>query len=298
MTTLVRILNLSLLAIALGVTAAAADTPVENEDMLWTFARSLLSSGAHDQARTEFNRFRSYFPASPRARWATLLEGICLVQLGQFDGARTEFNRLDEPAADPLLSLRSRLEIAKSYYFEGEWDSAEPLLLESIRRQDSMDREVASEALLYLGWMRLDRGKGHEASSLFAAIPDNTQLAPYRQELIEKSLPIDETGRKSPLRAGLLAAVLPGAGHAYVGRWSDAATSLVLNAVFGFASYEAFHRRLYLVGGLAGFAGLTWYAGNVYGAVSHAHKYNRDRIVSQEEQFPIRPGGERILAPE
>ncbi len=80
---------------------------------------------------------------------------------------------------------------------------------------------------------------------------------------------------KSPWMAGLLAAILPGAGHLYSGRTRDAALVFSVNGAFVAATLEAIQKDNHaLAGGLA-MAELLWYSGNIFSAVGSAHKYNR-----------------------
>jgi hypothetical protein len=86
---------------------------------------------------------------------------------------------------------------------------------------------------------------------------------------------IQEVPQKSPGMAGVLAAVLPGAGHLYCERYRDAAIAFLLNGAFIWGIVESFEHDNYVVGGILTFFELGWYSGNIYSAVASAHKYNR-----------------------
>jgi len=79
----------------------------------------------------------------------------------------------------------------------------------------------------------------------------------------------------APNTAGLLA-IIPGAGHLYCERNKDALISFLLNGAMIYAAYEAFDHDLDVIGGIITFFELGFYSGNIYSAVSSAHKYNRD----------------------
>ncbi len=49
-----------------------------------------------------------------------------------------------------------------------------------------------------------------------------------------------------------------------------------MNIVLGIAAYESFDHENYALGGLISVVGSGFYIGNIYGAVSSAHKYNKD----------------------
>lgn len=80
---------------------------------------------------------------------------------------------------------------------------------------------------------------------------------------------------KDPAAAGLMAAVLPGLGHAYCERYKDGLVAFLLNGLFIWAAYEAFEEDHSVLGGILTFLELGWYTGNIYSAVNTAHKYNR-----------------------
>ena len=86
---------------------------------------------------------------------------------------------------------------------------------------------------------------------------------------------MDGLPRKSPALAGTLAAVLPGAGHLYAERPRDALVSFLLNGSFIWAAVELFRNNNNVAGGIVAFFELGWYGGNIYSAVSSAHKYNK-----------------------
>ena len=66
-------------------------------------------------------------------------------------------------------------------------------------------------------------------------------------------------------------------GHLYSERYRDAAVAFVLNGAFIWGMVEAFQHKNYAVGGILTFFELGWYSGNIYSAVSSAHKYNRNK---------------------
>lgn len=87
----------------------------------------------------------------------------------------------------------------------------------------------------------------------------------------------DKLPHKSPTSAGILAAILPGAGHLYTERPTDAVVAFLLNGAFIWGAIELFRHDNYVAGSLFTFFELGWYTGNIYSAVSSAHKYNRSR---------------------
>jgi TM2 domain-containing membrane protein YozV len=104
--------------------------------------------------------------------------------------------------------------------------------------------------------------------------------------------------RKDPAVAGLLAAVLPGAGHLYCERPGDGAIAFVFTGAFAWATVEAFQQDHQAVGIGLGFIALSFYGGNIFSAVNVAHKFNdreerrlRLRLAPYEElSLELHPG--------
>ena len=109
---------------------------------------------------------------------------------------------------------------------------------------------------------------------------------------IETKTPLKQ---KNPTAAGLLA-IVPGAGHLYCERPRDALISFVLNGALIYAAYEAFDEDLEGLGAVITFFELGFYAGNIYSAVSSAHKYNRDTKERFLKQLRERSGMALSLA--
>ncbi|MBW1667369.1 MAG: hypothetical protein JRJ66_04805 [Deltaproteobacteria bacterium] len=83
--------------------------------------------------------------------------------------------------------------------------------------------------------------KWKEASQTFKKIDKESDLYPSAQELAEKSLSGEDLAYKNPNTAGIMAALLPGLGHAYCRRYRDGLMAFVVNGVFIWASVESFH---------------------------------------------------------
>jgi TM2 domain-containing membrane protein YozV len=85
--------------------------------------------------------------------------------------------------------------------------------------------------------------------------------------------------RKSPLAAALLSAVLPGSGKIYAGEYGDGIHSLVFIGLIGTLAGLSFHADG--VGSVRGWiyasVGGLLHAGNIYGSISSARRYNRLR---------------------
>jgi TM2 domain-containing membrane protein YozV len=89
---------------------------------------------------------------------------------------------------------------------------------------------------------------------------------------------------RSPWLAGALA-IVPGAGHVYLGQPLIGLAALLWNGLFGFALYDAIHHQMVGLSLVLGVFESLWYFGNIFGAVSGAHKFNRDVELNALEQL-------------
>ena len=77
-----------------------------------------------------------------------------------------------------------------------------------------------------------------------------------------------------PKLAGVLS-VIPGAGQLYCGRYKDALSAFIVNGGLIWAAVESFDNELYALGTTISIFGFGFYTGNIYGAITSAHKYNQ-----------------------
>ncbi|MGZ3769734.1 MAG: hypothetical protein ACXVCP_07855 [Bdellovibrio sp.] len=91
-------------------------------------------------------------------------------------------------------------------------------------------------------------------------------------------------GEKKPWVAGTLSAVLPGAGQAYVGAWSSAFYSLILNGLFLATTLEFQREGLYAASLTSGLVFSVTYFGGILSSVQSARLYNESVMKPQEEK--------------
>jgi len=232
---------------------------------------------------------------------------------GDYYRAITEYKRFLFENPNAREGAHARLRIARSYLAGERWTEAEDHL-QRLQQDWPASAEARRGALLYAE-IPFRRGLFAQSRERYRLIPgDYPQQAPAagyriawtyieegsyqaaRQQLAELQLPqagqlatdlsqLEQLKEKSPLAAGLLSAALPGAGQLYAGRPRDAGISFALNAAFILAAIEAFDNDNEVLGGILLFCELGWYSGNIYNAVSNAHKHNRDQRREQLQQL-------------
>lgn len=91
-----------------------------------------------------------------------------------------------------------------------------------------------------------------------------------------------EIPSKSPTLAGFLS-IVPGLGHFYIEEYSTGVVAMIWNGAFIYALVDSIIDGKYGQASLIGLVELIWYSGTIFGAISGAHRFNRDarRIVEE-----------------
>ena len=208
------------------------------EEAMWKIAQSYFNGKKWDEALSASNALTQKFPSSSWKAEALLLIGICLKEKKEFSRARDSFRKVRENSFRAAVSDDAQWQIALTYLQEEKW------------------KEAAEE---------------------FRKIDRNSKIYPKGEHWAKGLDRIDQIPQKSPETAGVLAALLPGAGHLYCDRYRDATAAFLLNGAFIWGMVEAFEHKNYVVGGILTFFELGWYSGNIYSAVASAHKFNRKK---------------------
>jgi len=137
------------------------------------------------------------------------------------------------------------------------------------------DQNIQDQIFYKLGWIYLDSYSWDKARFFFTKISPKNKDKYRLQELSDKLNQIHKIPLKNPTIAGALS-VIPGFGFLYCSRYRDALTAFLLNGGLMLAAYKAFDNNNPALGSVISLIELGFYTGNFYGAVSSAHKYNRN----------------------
>jgi hypothetical protein len=259
-----------------------ADTEIcINADRQFNYAEKCFSEEEYQNAADEYRQFVFFFPNDERVELARYKTCLSLYYSGSYREAIKHCSRFEKRSDDTLFSQKAPFLISRSYLQLGMNGSAAISLNNLIMR--TKDQTIKDLAAYELGWISLENLSYTEKYS------DNIQKAHIYFERIsphgKKELKVEDLlsalgnyqniPKKNPYLAGGLS-IIPGAGQFYCERYQDSAVAFLLNAALGIAAYESFYNENYALGGLISFVGLGFYAGNIYGAVSGAHKYNRE----------------------
>ncbi len=249
--------------------AGATERPAQLQ-----FADSLQAEGDYYRAITEYKRFIFEQPDSslvPDARLAIASSLIAGKRWQQADHSLEQLFLLHPQSPE---AAKGRLLYAGSAYERGNFGLARQRY--RTLQQQATDPETINYTNFRIGWTFLEQDRPQKAGKTFSLLPSPQKMTLLKDVANYQALP-----QKSPLVAGSLSAVLPGAGQLYTGRTRQALLSFTLNSLFILASLEAFDNENYAVGGILLFFEAGWYGGNIYNAVNNTHKYNQ----RQKHQF-------------
>jgi outer membrane protein assembly factor BamD (BamD/ComL family) len=238
----------------------------------YDYAVDLMDEEKYAKAAVELERLLHFFPGHNLSDRARLLLGICLIEENRMEEARETFSGAFPDADKNSAAVLARLLTGETYFRQG-------LLADAVQwfhysRETAESTELQDASGYRLGWTLLREGRWSDASRALGSISPRSPLYPNAARLSERSLEGIDLPLKNPVTAGVLAALMPGLGHAYVTRYRDAAIAFILNGLFIWATVEAFDGGHDALGAILGLLELGWYTGNIYSAANVAVKYN------------------------
>jgi tetratricopeptide (TPR) repeat protein len=243
-----------------------------NPDKQFNFAEYYFSKKDYLMAVAEYNRFIYFFPEDQRVETVMYRIGMSYYLGEHFKNAIDSFNAVIDRYVDTDLSIKSYFMISEAHVKLNAFGLAIINLNNLITL--THDENVKDEAYYRLGWIYIETSSWEKARLYFSKISTKNKTK-YRLERLstelnkEKSIP-----KKDPGLAGFLS-IMPGAGYLYCERYQDALIAFLLNGGLIYAAYESFDDHNNALGGVIAFVEFGFYAGNIYGAVTSAHKYNR-----------------------
>jgi outer membrane protein assembly factor BamD (BamD/ComL family) len=298
---LMVVLGVALLVAAICEPSKAALTI--DADSQYRYAQSRFQAGAFDEAIAEFDRFIHFFPSDPRIPQARFQIGMAHFKAGRYPAAAAVFSALTAHYSGSSLDNQAYFMLSRCHARQGMIEQAIVDLHNLMAFSPPTD--VVDRARYELGWLHVDEGRWSLADQAFSRITiDNRERLGVDdlQQILAQS---DRIPMKQPTTAGLLS-VIPGGGQLYCGRYQDALTAFLFNGGLIWAAWESFDKDLYALGGVIGFVEFGFYAGNIYGAISDAYKYNREqaglfrqRLYAHHRQLPLSlapvPGGAALF---
>jgi len=251
-----------------GAQVYAAEPDSETQ---FDFAESLFQTGDFFRAITEYKRFIFFYPEDELVEDSYFRIGESYFRAGRWEETITSLDEFLNEFPDSDLTDAALFIKATAQKNIKRYDEALTSLDQIIKRgvEPYKDQAIYQSALVLV-----ERRDWEKAKSTFSRMPEASPLYPAARTFFSGLEKLNEIPSKSPVVAGSLAAVLPGAGHVYTERYRDAAIAFLLNGAFIWSAVELFHKEEYVTGSIVTFFELGWYSGNIYSAVSSAHKYN------------------------
>lgn len=240
---------------------------------LFNFADKLLQEGDYYRAITEYKRFISYYPQAPEIPDAVIGIANAYYKAEKYDDAIESYKDFLAKYPENKNIEEAVLNLADSFIKTKRTDSA--IILFDEIEEKMPDSSLAEKLKILLGKYMLKEGRFDDAEMELGKVKEKSREKREAEVLLGSLKQMKELELKSPLLAGLMSSVLPGAGQVYAGRKKDAVFSFLLNGLFTWGAVESFNRNIYAAGAILSFFEFGWYTGNIYNAVSDTHKYNR-----------------------
>jgi hypothetical protein len=202
---------------------------------------------------------------------ARLLDAIALVRLEDRPAAYAELVELQQTP----MSERARLVLGWAYRSDRD-----VLASDAVLSHVPAPRAAAIRALAAVD------DRDDFSRHLSAVAPD------LRTQALALQSRYDDAHTRSPAFAGILTAILPGAGQLYAGSLQAAAVTFVLNGLFIAATVELTRDEKYFTAAAAGTAASFFYVGGIMNAVDLARRRN------ERASEPSRAALEKLLVPE
>ena len=252
----------------------------------YQLAQTLFEEKDFSAAAYEYIRFFHLFPNHEKVAGAKYQTGICFFYAGRFEDARRHLEKIASDFSDSGFAPDAMFTLSELYVTTDDPGKAASVLRDLLTL--TQNTRIHDRACFMLGWLLLDKADVlksrsdykvypvREAEKYFSMISSEGKKK-YRIEDSMTSLEkIRHLKKKSPAVAGVLS-IIPGGGFLYCGRYRDALISFLLNSSLILAAYQSFENDNNFFGGAISFVEAGFYTGNIYGSVSSAHKYNKQK---------------------
>jgi tetratricopeptide (TPR) repeat protein len=263
-------------------------------DRQYQFAEALFNSHQYRRAAEEYQRFIFFFPDDARRRPARFKAGQAYMLAKDPTAALDRFRELTQGNELDSISV-------ESYFMMVECDLQLNRITQAVVELNNLvalsdDDAIRDRAYNRLGWLYIDLTDWAAARKAFAKVSPSRR-SHYRIDTLERELDrSDRLPTRSPALAGALS-IIPGGGQLYCNRYEDALIAFAVNLGLFWAAHDAFDQDQYALGGVLAFVGVGFYTGNIYGAISDAHKFNQNQNLRFSESLQgqkilgSRPGG-------
>jgi tetratricopeptide (TPR) repeat protein len=250
---------------------------------LYAFGLHLFRLGDFYRAVTELKRFSLLFPDHQRHAAAQILIGLALQGDGLYDDAFIHFQGVQQAAAETDVRRVASFKLGELRFQQEQYRQAIDHFQQFLRLFP--DGALVPHTTYLLGLASALTGESTQAERLLALFPISDPLAASALSLSQALHTAPTRPSKSPRTAGILAGILPGAGHLYVGKPGQAISAFLLNSLFLTGAAYAFHEGLEAVGAILLYFETGWYLGNIRSAAEEAHAFNRQQQRAENDRL-------------
>jgi outer membrane protein assembly factor BamD (BamD/ComL family) len=278
-----NLLVMCILVVWLLPTSIHAEQVAVPGAQLYNFGLHLFQLGDFYRAVTELKRFSLLFPDHQRHAAAQILIGLALQEDGLYDDAFTHFQAVQHAATETDVSRVATFKLGELRFQQEQYRQAIDHLQQFLRLFP--EGPLVPQTTYLLGLASALTGESAPAERLLASFPTSDPLAAPAFALAQALHTAPARPVKSPRTAGMLAGILPGAGHLYVGKPGQAVSAFLLNSLFLTGAAYAFHEGLTAVGAILLYFETGWYLGNIRSAADAARAFNRQQQQAENDRL-------------
>lgn len=257
----------------------------------FAYAKDLFETGDYATSIVEFKRFIHHFPEDKRVVEARYTIGLCWFHEGKYQDALHVFEDIYTKTPEDPFAVEACFMAVKCHERNGN-SVLGAVELQNIIRSTKKDT-VKNRALYALGFLHLENGSWDKAEDALTKVSPEGRALYSVDQIVNELTKTGDIPRKNPVAAGVFA-IVPGGGFLYCGRPRDALVSFLINGGLIYSAVRSFKREDYGLGGVVAFVGFGFYAGNIYGSVASAHKYNREQnrrfVRDLKQKIPVTLG--------
>ena len=258
------------------------------EQSLMGLANHFFRQGEYFRAITEYKRFIYHFSKSPRAEEAHFKIGKAFFLGGRYEDAVSSLKMTIQLFPEGAHRFKARYLMGRCWIDLGKLKEARRAFLDVVLSAPT--RKLRAMARSWLAQSYIKEERWEEAIEVLEGTHPESPFRKEAERYASALKGMERLPQRSPETAAFLAAMMPGAGHLYSDRPKDALVSFLLNATFAAGAIEAFHKDQKVLGGILALIEIGLYAGNIFSAVSSAHKFNREQKKRYLDRIQIRVG--------
>jgi len=272
------------------VNGSCEEIVIVNAQKQYQLAQTLFEEKEFSAAAHEYIRFFHLFPNHEKVARAKYKTGLSFFYAGRLEDAGRHLEKIAADFSDSGFASDAMFKLSELYIATNAPGKATSVLRDLITLTNMP--QVHDRACFMIGWLLLDKADilksqsdykvypVREAEKYFSMISFKGKKKYRIEDSITSLKKISHLKKKTPALAGVLS-IIPGGGFLYCGRYRDALVSFLLNSSLILAAHQSFENDNVFLGGVISLVEAGFYAGNIYGSVSSAHKYN----IKKQKEF-------------